>query len=392
MGETLIRCEQVGKKFCRDLKKSLWYGLQDIAADLLLQNQTASSTGSLRQGEFWAARSISFEVERGQCVGLIGRNGAGKTTLLKMLSGLIKPDEGRIEIVGRVGAVIALGAGFNPLLTGRENVIVNGAVLGLSKRQIDDRLEDIVEFAEIADAIDAPVRTYSSGMQVRLGFAVAVSMLDPDILFLDEVLAVGDVGFRAKCYQRIADLKHRAACIFVSHSMNHVAVTATRGMVLENGEPVVIGDVSAAIDAYNRSAQSEANQEAGNLSLHRQVKKADFRLSSSTLGYGDPLEVTCELEVERLFRQVYLDVLFYDYAGRVVAQWNGLERRGQGTDICSATTLREKIQSVLLVGGVYRLGLVLRDSETADILAWSYQQLQVVVESSSIGACSYQMQ
>src|SRR5436309_15013626 len=184
--DVLIRAEGVCKKFCVDLKKSLWYGVQDTVKDLF---GSANSTASLRPHEFWALNDISFEVRRGECLGLIGHNGAGKTTLLKMLSGLIKPDGGRIEMRGKVGALIALGAGFNPILTGRENIYVNATILGLKKREIDEKLEEIIDFADIGDFIDTPVQSYSSGMQVRLGFAIATA-IEPEVLLLDEVLAV----------------------------------------------------------------------------------------------------------------------------------------------------------------------------------------------------------
>jgi lipopolysaccharide transport system ATP-binding protein len=250
MSEVLVKVEGVSKKFCRSLKRSLWYGVQDICGDLnpfrgngspvtthalsdrnprrpLNTNGATESTTSainfpimdhgqndLRREEFWAVSDVSLELKRGECLGLIGRNGAGKTTLLKMLNGLIKPDVGRIEMRGRVGALIALGAGFNPVLTGRENIYVNGAVLGLTKREIDGKIDDIIDFAEIREFIDSPVQSYSSGMQVRLGFSIATA-LKPDILLLDEVLAVGDAAFRVKCFNRIYDLLETAAVIFV---------------------------------------------------------------------------------------------------------------------------------------------------------------------------------
>ena len=191
--DVLIKVDNVSKKFCRDFKKSLWYGIKDTAADVIHPSRRPQES-KLRPSEFWANQNISFEVKRGECLGMIGHNGAGKTTLLKMLNGLIKPDTGSIEMRGRIGALIALGAGFNPILTGRENIYINGSVLGLTRKEIDAKIDDIINFAEIEDAIDAPVRTYSSGMQVRLGFSIA-SSLDPDILILDEVLAVGDAGF-----------------------------------------------------------------------------------------------------------------------------------------------------------------------------------------------------
>jgi lipopolysaccharide transport system ATP-binding protein len=168
-------------------------------------------------------------------LGLIGRNGAGKTTLLRMLNGLIRPDKGRIEMRGRVGALIALGAGFNPVLTGRENIYVNGSILGLNKSKINKKIEDIIDFAEIRDFIDAPVQNYSSGMQVRLGFAIAAVLIRPDILLLDEVLAVGDMGFRIKCLNLVRQIMADSGVVFVSHSMQFISQFCTRIMVLEKG-------------------------------------------------------------------------------------------------------------------------------------------------------------
>jgi lipopolysaccharide transport system ATP-binding protein len=188
--ELLIKVEAVKKKFCRSLRRSLQYGMQDIAADLMGLRMSPK----LRRGEFYAVNGVSFELRRQECLGIIGKNGAGKTTLLKMLNGLIKPDDGAITIRGRVGALIALGAGFNPLLSGRENIYVNGAILGMNKAEINAKRESIIDFAEIGDFIDAPVQSYSSGMVVRLGFAIAIHC-HPDSLLLDEVLAVGDTAF-----------------------------------------------------------------------------------------------------------------------------------------------------------------------------------------------------
>ena len=188
-------------------------------------------------------------MRRGECLGLIGRNGAGKTTLLRMLSGLIKPDRGRITMRGRVGALIALGAGFNPILTGRENIYINGSILGLAKREIDRKVDEIIDFAEVRDSIDAPVRTFSSGMTVRLGFAIATAM-NPDIVLLDEVLAVGDMSFRSKCYERIGKIIKDTAVIFVTHDMTQVLRICDRGLVLKDGQVVFQGDPGEAIESY----------------------------------------------------------------------------------------------------------------------------------------------
>jgi len=255
--EVLVRVNGVSKKFCRSLKKSLWYGVKDIVHELnprwrrrLAGHQDVYSA-NLRNDEFWAVNDVSFELRRGECLGLIGHNGAGKTTLLKLLNGLIKPDKGSIEMRGRVGALIALGAGFNPILSGRENVYVNAAILGLSKQEIDEKLDEIVDFAEIGEFIDAPVQSYSSGMQVKLGFAVATA-LTPDVLLLDEVLAVGDMRFQAKCFNRVSQLRCTgAAFILVSHNMHNIARFSDKVLLLNRGSLTYLGNPGEGIAAFN---------------------------------------------------------------------------------------------------------------------------------------------
>lgn len=234
-GDVLIKVEAVSKKFCRELKSSLRYGVIDVRDELLGRTRTSE----LRNKEFWAVNNVTFELRRGECLGLIGHNGAGKTTLLRMLNGLIKPDGGRIEIRGQVGALIALGAGFNPILSGRENIYINASVLGLSKALVDARIDEIIGFAEIAEFIDMPVQNYSSGMTVRLGFAVAAILIEPDILFLDEVLAVGDISFTIKCLNRVRELMRTSAVVFVSHSMPLISSFCTRVLVMDHGRTVL---------------------------------------------------------------------------------------------------------------------------------------------------------
>src|SRR3989338_5089706 len=183
-----IKVENVSKKFCRSLKDSMLYGMTDIGKNLI---GLGSNSSVLRKNEFWAVEGISFEIKRGESFGLIGPNGSGKTTLLKMLNGIFWPDKGKITTRGRVGALIAVGAGFHPLLTGRENIYINGAILGINKKEVDEKFDPIVEFADIGNFLDAPVKHYSSGMYVRLGFSIAVHC-DPEVLLVDEILAVGD--------------------------------------------------------------------------------------------------------------------------------------------------------------------------------------------------------
>ncbi|MCK4325438.1 ABC transporter ATP-binding protein, partial [bacterium] len=185
MNDIAIKVEHVSKKFCKRLRHTMLYGTVDIARSTL---GLLPHSGQLRVGEFWAVDDVSFELKRGETLGIIGPNGAGKTTVLKMLNGIFMPDKGKIIIKGRVGALIEVGAGFHPMLTGRENIYINGTILGMSKREIDKKFDDIVNFADIGDFIDSPVKHYSSGMYVRLGFAIAIHC-EPDILLVDEVLA-----------------------------------------------------------------------------------------------------------------------------------------------------------------------------------------------------------
>lgn len=250
MSEILVSVEDVSKKFCRGLKRSLWYGVQDMTQELLGRTQ---HNETLRKDEFWAVDDINFTLRCGESLGLIGHNGAGKTTILRMLNGLIKPNSGRIEIRGRMQALIALGAGFNPVLTGRENIYVNASVLGIPKAEIDRRFPEIVDFSGIEEFIDMPVQSYSSGMTVRLGFSIAAH-LEPDILLVDEVLAVGDLAFKTKCQLRIQQLKEQGVgIILVSHNLHSISHVCTRAIALEKGRILYDGDTEKAIDIYRDS-------------------------------------------------------------------------------------------------------------------------------------------
>jgi ABC-type polysaccharide/polyol phosphate transport system ATPase subunit len=195
-------------------------------------------------------KRVSFVVDRGEAFGIIGRNGSGKSTLLKIISGILKPSSGRITVAGRVAALIELGAGFHPEITGRENIYINGIMLGLTRREIDGRFDSIVEFSGIRPFIDQPVKTYSSGMYVRLGFAVAVHV-DPDVLLIDEVLSVGDEEFSQKCVTKIQEMKYRGVTlIFVTHQLDQVRTLCDRALWLDQGQPHAIGDPVRVVDEY----------------------------------------------------------------------------------------------------------------------------------------------
>ncbi|HUP44197.1 MAG TPA: ABC transporter ATP-binding protein [Thermoanaerobaculia bacterium] len=197
-----------------------------------------------------ALQNVSFVIEKGEAFGVIGRNGSGKSTLLKIMSGILKPTSGRIVVQGRVAALIELGAGFHPEITGRENIYINGIMLGLSRKEIDERFDRIVQFAGIGEFLDQPVKTYSSGMYVRLGFAVAVHV-DPDVLLIDEVLSVGDEEFSAKCVAKIQEMKYRGVTlVFVTHQLDQVRNLCDRAMWLDHGQAASIGDPARVVDAY----------------------------------------------------------------------------------------------------------------------------------------------
>lgn len=316
MSDTLIKVENVGKKFCRELKRSLWYGMKDIYSELIGKD---NENKKLRKGEFWAVRGISFELKRGECLGLIGKNGAGKSTLLKMLNGIIKPDEGCITMHGRVAALIELGAGFNPILTGRENIYNNAAVLGIPKKQVDKILEDIIDFAEIGEFINTPVQNYSSGMRVRLGFAVAANM-KPDVLIIDEVLAVGDLGFVIKCLNRMAEMIPNTAAIFVSHNMPMVARISNRIMLMEKGgincysNDIAEGIVQY-VDSFEASEQiSQGSSEVELLKIGiKNPSSKEFEYDKTVvLRTFDDLIIEAELEIKPSVVDFGLFIILYD--------------------------------------------------------------------------------
>lgn len=324
--EVLISAENISKKFCRGLKRSLWYGMQDIASELFMPSGNASTERNLRKDEFWALDNISFELRRGECLGLIGRNGAGKSTLLKVLNGLIKPDRGKVSLRGRVGALIELGVGFNPILSGRENIYVNGAVLGFTKDEIGRKLNDIIEFADIGEFLDMPVKNYSSGMRVRLGFAVAAYM-DPDILLIDEVLAVGDMGFTMKCLNSIDRMMKNTAVIFVSHNLPFVSRICTQLIVMEKGKSIFNNtDIAKGIDIYFSKFKSPVATFTGK----GKAEILDVRFSSSgskqtnrepfTIQYLEDFHIEIDLKVDPEYENPVIAIVIYDKQVRGVAE------------------------------------------------------------------------
>ena len=304
----IIDVQNVWKIYCRNLKRAMWYGVKDLGTELIGGGKDRP-LDELRRGEFYAVKDASFQVRQGECVGMIGPNGAGKSTMLKMINGLIRPNSGSISIRGKIGALIELGTGFNPVLSGRENVYVNASILGFKKHEVDKMFDDIVDFAELGHVINDPVKTYSSGMKVRLGFSVAANMR-PDLLIMDEVLAVGDVGFRMKCFGHFKKLiENGTAIILVSHAVSMLQRVATRGIVFGNGKIVHDGDLPTAGTIYDElvNVQREDTTKNPNLDEKRNYDASitDVKLvdesgnSRSDFETGEDLQLQVRLQCEQ---------------------------------------------------------------------------------------------
>jgi len=254
----------------RHVWKKFRYGevhnsLRDLLPALgrrLIRGRSASAH-DLQSGDFWALRDVSFDVRPGEALGIIGPNGAGKSTVLKLLTRIVRPTRGGCTVRGRIGALIELSAGFHPDLTGRENIFLQGSIMGMHRREIAAKFDEIVEFAGIPDFIDTPVKRYSSGMHARLGFAIAAH-LDPDVLIIDEVLAVGDAAFQQKAFGRIADMrKQQVPLVVVSHQLDRIAQLCTKAILLNRGRVVHSGPAGETIASYVKTTTSTADAIAG---------------------------------------------------------------------------------------------------------------------------------
>ena len=286
--DVVIRIENAGK--C--------YHMYDRPADRLKQALFRWRKSYFR--EFWAVRGVSLEVRRGEAVGIIGRNGSGKSTLLQMIAGTLAPTEGSVEVAGRVAALLELGSGFNPEFSGRDNVYLNGSILGLSRQEIDDRFDAIASFADIGAFIDQPVKTYSSGMLVRLAFAVQVQV-EPDLLIVDEALAVGDALFQKRCFQRLEQLRGQGVTLlFVSHDQESVRTLTSRALLLHEGRPRALGPSGEVVLEYRRLLH-EAELAWGAGQARRAVADKPARSAAPAASRSDALSFgTLDACVERV--------------------------------------------------------------------------------------------
>ena len=301
-----IKVENVSKKYCKSLKRSMLYGVKDIARNTL---GLGSHSDKLRKNEFWALDDISFEVKKGETLGIIGPNGSGKTTLLKLLNGIFWPDKGKISVKGKVGALIEVGAGFHPLLTGRENIYINAAILGMTKEETDKKFDAVVEFADIGDFLDVPVKHYSSGMFVRLGFAVAVHC-EPDILLVDEVLAVGDEGFQNKCFNKIGELrKNGTTTILVSHNMHTISTFTEKAIFLNNGKSKYFRNVAEAIKKYTKLFTSKEDFGIEKIcSGNNKIKFYDININNRVFYPGDYFSISMKYNSLVDYKEVDIDI------------------------------------------------------------------------------------
>jgi ABC-type polysaccharide/polyol phosphate transport system ATPase subunit len=293
-----------------------------------------------RKEDFWALKDISFDVQRAEALGIIGHNGAGKSTILKLLSRITTPTTGEIMINGRLSGLIEVGSGFHPELTGRENVYLNGSILGMMRREITQKLESIVEFAELRQFIDTPVKRYSSGMYVRLGFSIAAH-LDPDVLLLDEVLAVGDAAFQRKCIQRITELKKNGTTIvFISHDLRAVEQLCDRVILLKKGHIEADGDPAQTIALYQSSSAQlsglatgafgqKPTGEAVVTSLIFYDENENECLSFET---GKPMKAVLNYKVHKPLTDVTFEVQFYSQEGRLCSFFSS-ETLGRRIDL-----------------------------------------------------------
>lgn len=350
-----VKLDHVSKKFCPQLRRSMVYGLTDIGRNIF---GMGTNSDKLRKGEFWAVNDVSLELRRGETLGLIGPNGSGKSTILKMLNGIYMPDKGRIEIKGKVGALIEVGAGFHPMLSGRDNIYINGAILGMSKKEIDKRFDSIVEFADIGDFLNAPVKSYSSGMYVRLGFAVAVHC-EPDVLLIDEVLAVGDRAFTSKCYQKLNDMKQKKAMatVLVSHDLFLVEKFCDKAIFLNNGVVKKQGKIRETLQSYQSTINQLLLQQSKKDALVPKARTTEVKIVNAILvsedgkeqrsfSYGDTVGVRIEYEAIQTIESPRFLIAIRRYDGELVAMFaphlDGIETpdiRGKGIVDCRIPNL-----------------------------------------------------
>ena len=353
-----------------------------------------------RSEEFWAVRDFSFEVARGEALGIIGHNGAGKSTILKLLANITSPTRGEITVNGRLSALIEVGSGFHPELTGRENIYLNGSILGMRRREIAEKFDSIVDFAGVPQFIDTPVKRYSSGMYVRLGFSIAAH-LDPDILLLDEVLAVGDAAFQAKCIRRIGELKEKGTTIvFISHDLGAVERLCDRVLLLRNGEIAAGGETREVIAEYQRASNElPAGQPADGKDT---TEDRDARISSVAFCDKDGRELIAAktggkliARINFLTHEAVADAVFelFFYSGnRELLCHLSTEFSGRRIDLEEGAGIAEvSCDELGLRPGIYYTDATIKHRDALDDLDWQRNCATLRVDPGKMQRGSFYM-
>jgi lipopolysaccharide transport system ATP-binding protein len=367
-----VRCTSLGKR----------YRVRDLPARRRLRDLVRPPTRDV-----WALRNVTFEVASGEVLGIIGPNGAGKSTLLKVLSSITAPSEGEIRIRGRLAALIEVGSGFHPELTGRENVFLSGTILGMRRREIAARLDSIADFAAIGRYLDVPVKWYSSGMYVRLGFAVAAH-LETDVLLVDEVLAVGDAEFQARCLRRIQELRDRGATIvFISHDLGTVERMCHRALLLRGGEIAVEGPARDVVTRYQRmvtdgdlAAQEPPPAEGQPVEITRlEVLDASGR-PSGVARSGDAAAIDVVVRAHDRYENAVVQAMVYSYEDGVLLFECGTPPEGFTIE-AGESIVRFQLDALRLLPGAYTLGAIVRPSRSERAVAWWFGRTTLHVDS-----------
>ncbi len=386
-----IKLEHVSKKYCKDIKDSMIYGMTDIGRNLVGLKSRAEQ---LRKNEFWAVNDVSFEVEKGETLGIIGPNGSGKTTMLKMLNGIFWPDKGKISIRGKIGALIAVGAGFHPQLSGRENIYINGAILGMSKKVIDQKFDSIVDFSGIGEFLDAPVKHYSSGMYVRLGFAIAVHC-EPDILLIDEVLSVGDIDFQARCINKIKEMdKQGVTKIFISHNLNTVQLLCKNALYLSKGKIKYCGNTLSVVNEFKKDAfegrEIEVNSiRSGTREIEiTRVQFLDRNLQSKKIfKRGEPLTVHISFNAKKSIEKPEFSVGFCAEDGTLISKATTRDHGITIDRVQGEGEIHYSLKSLPFNLGKYLVSIACWDS--TGHIAFDHQEkmYDIIVEEGAIDNC-----
>lgn len=359
MSEIAIRVEGISKQYRIGVEREKYQTMRDLIANTFSAPMRALRSNGASKSDassFWAVKDVSFEIKRGEVVGIIGRNGAGKSTLLKILSRITEPTQGFAEIHGRVGALLEVGTGFHQELTGRENVFLNGAILGMHREEIARKFDEIVEFAEVGKFIDTPVKRYSSGMHLRLAFSVAAH-LEPEILLVDEVLAVGDVAFQRKCVGKMEDVASQGrTVIFVSHNLAAVKELCQTSVVLNNGKLDFRGSVVEGLARYSQAVVSGNDDDGATRGTRwRRIMINDlFGATAMSLHNSDPVRADAWLDVRNELRSGHLFFILHDAVGdQVLHQRIELDGLGPVPLRPGDYHLRVNLPTLWLAPGVY---------------------------------------